>query len=145
MKDQSYSNHKRYYIPHHLIFYPIALALIGMGIYQSVTVESLRGIWLFITALTALVAWLSFMVRQHYGMTVQDRIIFLELRYRYFALTGERFEPIEEQLSKGQLFALRFASDDEFVPLVKRAISEQLSSASIKQSIKSWKADNQRV
>lgn len=145
MKDQSYKSHKRYYIPHHLIFYPIMLALIGAGIYQSTLDGPLRGVWLFLTVLTALIAWLSFMMRQHYGMTVQDRIILLELRYRYFTLTGERFELIEEQLSKGQLFALRFASDAEFVPLLKRAIDEQLSSDAIKRSIKEWKADNQRV
>lgn len=145
MKDQSYKNHKRYYIPHHFIFYPIMLVLIGVGIYQSTLEGPLRGVWLFLTVLTALIAWLSFMMRQHYGMTVQDRIILLELRYRYFTLTGERFELIEEQLSKGQLFALRFASEAEFVPLLKRAMDEQLSSDAIKQSIKHWKADHQRV
>lgn len=145
MKEQSYSNHKRYYIPHHFVFYPIVLALIAFGIYKSRFDEALSSVWIFLTILTAVLAWLSFRVRQHYGMTVQDRIIMLELRYRYFTLTGERFELIEAHLSKGQLFALRFASDDEFVPLTKRAVDEQLSSAAIKQSIKNWKADNQRV
>lgn len=145
MKDQNYSNHKRYYVSHHFIFYPVALALMAVGIYQSTLDESMRGVWLFLTAVVAFVAWLSFMVRQHYGMTVQDRVILLELRYRYFTLTGERFELIEEKLSKGQLFAVRFASDDEFVPLINHAIAEQLSSTAIKQSIKHWKPDHQRV
>jgi hypothetical protein len=145
MKDQNYSNHKQYYIPHHFVFYPTVLALMAFGIYKSSVDEALSSVWMFLTVLVAVVAWLSFMVRQHYGMTVQDRIIFMELRYRYFVMTGERFEAIEAQLSKGQLFALRFASDAEFVPLIKRAIDEQLSGTAIKQSIKQWKADNQRV
>ncbi|ASS50953.1 MAG: hypothetical protein A3D31_04165 [Candidatus Fluviicola riflensis] len=145
MKDQNYNNYKRYYIPHHFIFYPIAIALISIGIYQSTVDESLRWVWLFLSVLTALLAWFSFMTRQHYGMTVQNRIILLEMRYRYFVITGERFELIEEQLSKGQIFALRFASDAEFLPLIQRTLNEQLSSDAIKQSIKQWKADHQRV
>lgn len=145
MKDQSFTNHKRYYIPHHFVFYPIVLALIIFGIYKSRFDEAQSSIWIFLTILVAMIAWLSFMMRQHYGMTVQDRIILLELRYRYFTLTNERFEPIETQLSKAQLFALRFASDDEFVPLINRAIAEKLSSTAIKQSIKHWKPDHQRV
>lgn len=145
MKDQSFTNHKRYYIPHHFVFYPIVLALIAFGIYKSRFDEAQSSIWIFLTILVAMIAWLSFMMRQHYGMTVQDRIILLELRYRYFTLTNERFEPIETQLSKAQLFALRFASDDEFVPLINRAIAEKLSSTAIKQSIKHWKPDHQRV
>src|SRR3989338_1615616 len=94
MKDQNYNNYKRYYIPHHFIFYPIAIALISIGIYQSTVDESLRWVWLFLSVLTALLAWFSFMTRQHYGMTVQNRIILLEMRYRYFVITGERFELI---------------------------------------------------
>ncbi|MES2555401.1 MAG: DUF6526 family protein [Bacteroidota bacterium] len=145
MKDQNYSNYKRYYIPHHLILYPIALALIGIGIYQSTVDESLHLVWVFLSVLTALFAWFSFMTRQHYGMTVQNRIILLEMRYRYFVITGERFELIEEKLSKGQIFALRFASDEELIPLIQRTLNEQLSSDVIKQSIKNWKADHMRV
>lgn len=145
MEEQNYSNHKRYYIPHHFVFYASVLVLTGLGVYQSIADERLRWVWLFLSALTMMVAWLSFMLRQHYAMTVQDRVILLEMRYRYFVLTGERFEPIEEQLSKGQIFALRFAPDEELLPLIQRALDEKLGSDAIKRSITNWKADRMRV
>lgn len=85
------------------------------------------------------------MLRQHYALTLQDRIIKLEIRYRYFSLTGERLELLEEKLSDSQLFALRFAPDEELPNLVNKAISENLSGTQIKKSIQNWRADNQRV
>jgi hypothetical protein len=142
---QHYNHHKRYYTSHHFVFYPIILGMISFCIVYGMKHEEQRVLWIFLAMLVGMLGWLSFMVRQHYGMTLQDRIIFTELRYRYFVLTGERFEPLEAQLQKGQLFALRFAPDEEFVELVKKAIAENLDSDTIKRSIKNWKADNGRV
>jgi hypothetical protein len=69
----------------------------------------------------------------------------MELHYRYFTLTGERLELIEDRLSDSQLFALRFAPDEEFVNLAKRALQENLSGQAIKKSIINWKPDHHRV
>ena len=145
MKIQNYGNHKRYYPAHHFVFYPVLLVLIGFGIFHAYMDPANCALWIFIIALLVMVGWLSFMVRQHYGMTVQDRIIFLELRYRYFVLTGQRFENLEKQLRKGQLFALRFASDEELPALAERAVNENLGSDEIKRAITNWKADWNRV
>jgi hypothetical protein len=49
------------------------------------------------------------MLRQHYALTLQNRIVTPELRYRYLASNRERFEKFENQLNDDQLFALRFA------------------------------------
>jgi len=40
---------------------------------------------------------------------------------------------------------LRFASDEEFVALVDKAVTENLSEYDIKKAIKNWKADNERL
>ncbi len=85
------------------------------------------------------------MLRQHYALTLQDRLVFLEIRYRYFVITGNRFENFEEKLNKSQIFALRFASDEELFSLTNRAVSENLSASAIKKSIQNWRPDNQRV
>ena len=85
------------------------------------------------------------MLRQHYALDNQNRIVRLEMRLRYFQLTGKRFEPLEQQLSFGQIAALRFASDEELLPLTDRTLKENLSAKQIKQSVTNWQGDYMRV
>lgn len=145
MKQQNYSNHIRWYVPHHFIFYPAMLIAMGYCACKIWCAEQNRSIWVMIGLGFAALTWLAYMVRQHYALTVQNRIVLQELRYRYFVTTGKRFEPIEEQLTEGQLFALRFAPDDELPELADRALCDQLSPDAIKKSIKNWKPDHSRV
>lgn len=145
MKPQNYSNHIRWYVPHHFIFYPAMLVAMGYCACNAWCTEEDRSIWVVAGLGFAAITWLAYMVRQHYALTVQNRIVLQELRYRYFVTTGKRFEPIEEQLTEGQLFALRFAPDDELPALVDRVLCDQLSPDAIKKSIKNWKPDNRRV
>ena len=49
------------------------------------------------------------------------------------------------ELKMGQIIALRFAGDAEFLALIQKAISENLSSKQIKEQIKNWKGDYYRV
>jgi len=145
MQQQSYKNHVRWYPPHHFVFYPLMLGLLIFGTYRAYCDEGDRALWIFITILTGVIIWVAFMLRQHYALTLQNRIVTGELRYRYFVVTGNRLEPMEEKLSEGQLFALRFAPDEELAGLTQRAIRENLSPDAIKQSIQNWKADSRRV
>lgn len=143
-KKQSYTNHIRFYPAHHFVFYPLAVLLLIASI-SFIFLREDKLLWGFISVLITLIAWVSFMLRQHYSLTLQNRIIRLEMRYRYFVLTNERFELLEDQLRDSQIFALRFASDDELPGLVKRALKENLSSNRIKRSILMWNPDNNRV
>lgn len=145
MQPQNYSNHSRYYIPHHFIFYPVVLTCAGVSLYQMTCKPENTLIWLAITGLFLLIAALSFMMRQHYALNNQNRIVRLEMYYRYFASTNKRLDTLEQPLTFSQLAALRFASDEEFVGLVERAINEKLSADDIKRSIQHWKADHMRV
>jgi hypothetical protein len=52
---------------------------------------------------------------------------------------------LPEELTMRQIIGLRFASDEEFVDLVDRAIKEKLSENQIKKEIKNWKPDTYRV
>ena len=145
MKKQNLENHIRFYPPHHFVFYPVTLILLGISIYFASTCKDQRAIWIFIAVLIALIIWVAFMLRQHYSLILQNRIVRLELRYRYFALTNQRLESLEKNLDDSQLFALRFAPDEELVDLVQRTISENLSGTQIKKNIKNWKGDYNRV
>jgi hypothetical protein len=144
MKTQSYKNHIRFYLPHHFIYYPIIMAFLSFSIYFALTSDDAI-LWSFMSAAFLVFFVLAFMLRQHYALTLQNRIVRLELRYRYFALTAKRFEDFEEQLNDNQIFALRFAPDDELQELTQRTLTENLSGDEIKKSIKNWKGDYQRV
>ncbi len=145
MKKQDYSNHARYYTPHHFVFYPVMLALFIAAIVLCLSGAGLHMVWMFICFLVIAVTALSFMLRQHYALTLQNRLVLMELRFRYYVVTQQRFEPLEAQLSFGQLAALRFAPDDELPALVQRALTEKLSPSDIKKSVRNWKADHRRV
>lgn len=49
------------------------------------------------------------------------------------------------RLRMGQIVALRFAPDDEFVVLAEKAATEGLSPKEIKQLIQRWKGDYRRI
>jgi len=143
-KKQSYTNHIRFYPAHHFVFYPLATLLLVTSI-AFIFIKEDKLLWSFISILIGLIVWVSFMLRQHYSLILQNRIIRLEMRYRYFVLTNQRFELIENKLRNSQIFALRFASDDELPGLVKKTLEENLSSNRIKRSILMWNPDNNRV
>ena len=80
-----------------------------------------------------------------YALKLQNRIILNEMRNRYFHLTGKTFDEKERELKLGQIIGLRFASDEELLGLMERAIAEKLTAKEIKQQIKNWKGDYIRV
>lgn len=142
---QNYKNHSRYYIPHHYFFYPMIFAGLVVCVSKAFRTTDDFWLWTFLALVFVVVGWLSFMLRQHYAMTLQNRIVVLELKFRYFVLTGKRLDLLEDQLSFGQIAALRFASDAELPALVDRAVLEGLSPDEIKKSIKVWLSDHSRV
>ena len=145
MEKQNYKNHVRYYPPHHFVFYPVLLTLLGFSIYYISRYEEQSLIWTFMTLTLFMIGYVAFMLRQHYALNNQNRIIRLELRFRYYVLTGQRLETYEDVLSEGQLFALRFASDEELPVLVERVLKENTTPDEIKRSIVNWLPDRMRV
>ncbi len=145
MKKQSHSNHKKYYLPHHFIFLPLILFLTGLGIRNAYINPEHRLEWIFFSVLSFCIFYLAVMLRQHYALGNQDRIVRLEFRLRYFEMFGESSKKVEERLSFDQIAALRFTDESEFKLLLDQALSENLTGDQIKRSIKNWKADNMRL
>jgi len=145
MPAQNYSNHRKFYAPHHFIFYPVILIAIIFSVRCSSKYPEQHDLWITIAAAFVVIGWLSFMLRQHYALNNQNRIVRLEMRLRYFILTNKKMDELENKLSFGQIAALRFASDEELLPLIDRTLAENLSPNSIKKSIKNWVADDMRV
>ena len=145
MTKQNLANHIRYYTTHHFIFYPLLLAAVSASVYAYLHHPEQKHIWGAIAAIFIFIGWTSFMLRQHYAIGNQDRIVRLELRFRYYVLTGKRLELIESKLSFRQLAALRFAPDEELPGLVERTLKENLSARQIKKCIVNWLPDHMRV
>ena len=75
-------------------------------------------------------------------MKAQDRAIKAEENMRHFMLTGKL---LDSRITVRQIVGLRFASDEEFVSLAKRAVEENLTEDAIKRAVKNWKSDYYRV
>jgi Family of unknown function (DUF6526) len=150
---QSYSNHTRLVPAFHFVLLPVCLvslilAVINMfssfeaftsGKCSSYSAGCIANALfpLFIALGLTLVT----VCTRNFAKAVQDRTILAEENFRHFRLTGN---VLDSRLSKSQIIALRFASDEEFVALASNAISENLSSEDIKKTIRNWRVDNNR-
>ena len=144
MKKQIYSNHRRYYIPHHFILLPGLAILLTIGIRKSFLDGEHQLVWVLFSTIIFCILYLAIMVRQHYALGNQNRIVRLEFRLRYFEIFGKSADTVEKQLSFSQIAALRFANNNEFTDLIELALNT-VSADEIKRSIKDWKPDHDRV
>ncbi|MFO7721226.1 MAG: DUF6526 family protein [Gillisia sp.] len=142
MKQQNFKNHSKFVIGYHVVTFLAILAFLG---------GSIRNVWkssqdnLYSATLLVLLAFIllfMFFFIRTFALKAQDRAIRAEEKLRYFILTGK---PISNKLTTRQFVGLRFAPDEEFVAMVEKAVTENLSENDIKKSIKNWKADNYRL
>ena len=145
MKTQNYKNHRKFYAPHHFILLPLLMILEVWGIRKIFTDEANQLSWILFSIAVFLIFYLAFMMRQHYALGNQNRIIRLEFKQRYFEIFGERSDEIAEKLNFGQIAALRFAYDEEFKILLQKALEKNFTGDEIKKSITNWKPDFHRV
>ena len=145
MSTQNYQNHIRLYPPTHFFVYPASLLLTIGTAWMTFREADDRLIWGAITLAFFLIMVQAMLGRQHYALNNQNRIVRLEMRLRYYQLTGQRFDPLEQQLSFGQISALRFASDEELPALTQRALKEHLQPDVIKKAIVHWLPDEMRA
>jgi hypothetical protein len=142
MADQNYKNHGRYIILWHII---TGLAVIAVLIGSIVNLIRSSGENLYSASLLVLVSLILGSIFWHarqFALRAQDRAIRAEENLRHFALTGKL---LDSRLGPGQIIALRFASDEEFVALAGKAAEERTTATAIKKSIKNWKADHHRA
>jgi uncharacterized protein DUF6526 len=143
-KVQSYANHGRIVPMYHYVTMGILqLTFIGscVNLYLSwgdhvrLYSASLLVTLSFGTILTALFA-------RSFALRAQDRAIRAEEQLRHYVMTGKLLDP---RLDIRQIIGLRFAANEEFVALAQRAADQKLSPKDIKQAVKNWRADTDRV
>jgi len=144
MAEQNFENHRQLVTGYHYVLTAIvALSIIGAGwnIFRSLQRGEGR-LEAFLGALIVIaIVLLGWYVRV-FALKAQDRAIRAEENLRHFALTGSL---LDSRLRMRQIVGLRFASDEEFPVLAKRAAEEGLSEDDVKKAIRSWRADTYRV
>lgn len=141
---QNYKNHLRLYPLHHFLLVPITTVIFiwtCMNVLQNENTIGEKVLSMLIAVAILLVSWIA----RGYAIKNQDRNIRIEESLRYFVKTGKSFSENEAKLRLSQIIALRFASDEEWLPLMEKAIAENLSPKDIKLAIVNWRADNRRV
>ena len=126
-----------------LILYPMLLAgLIGSCINLSQSCANGNCYAASLIVLLFLCVMLSAYFGRSFALRAQDRAIRAEENMRHFMMTGKA---LPSALTIRQIIGLRFASDEEFLELIKDAIDNNLKEKQIKSKIKNWKADFYRV
>jgi hypothetical protein len=142
MKEQNFNNHSRLLAGWHGFTLVAILALLIGSIVNLCNSANENLYSASLIVLIAAILALFFAFIRIFALKAQDRAIRAEENLRHFALTGKL---LPASLRIGQVIALRFASDDEFVGLAEKAAKDGLSSKEIKQSIQQWRADHYRV
>jgi dolichyl-phosphate-mannose--protein O-mannosyl transferase len=77
-----------------------------------------------------------------FALTVQDRVIRLEMRLRMERLLPPDLRARISEFTVPQLVALRFAGDEELPLLARQVLEEKLNDRkTIKRRVKNWQAD----
>jgi hypothetical protein len=142
MATQSHKNHSRYIPLWHVITPLLILAILGGSIVNLIHADEHSHYSAALICVISIVLILVYWYARWFALRAQDRAIRAEENFRYYVLSGN---PFPKELRMGQIIALRFAPDEEFVQLAKRAVSEQLTTKQIKEAIRNWKGDYHRV
>ncbi|MCX6165566.1 MAG: DUF6526 family protein [Ignavibacteriae bacterium] len=144
MSQQNYSNHKRYVLMYHAVIFPIILILFISSIYYTID-EAIKGVSIkpgLFLLLISFVLLNLFAFARIFSLKAQDRAIRAEENFRHYLLTAK---PLDSKLTIRQIIGLRFASDEEFPELARKAAESGMSEDDIKKAVKNWRADIYRV
>ncbi|OGX88131.1 hypothetical protein BEN47_09695 [Hymenobacter lapidarius] len=142
-------NTVQFYPWHHFVLLPLAFIMAGYAIKHYANVagddDEIARLWFTVAALGVIGLGVLLMLRQHYALQLQDRICRLEVRQRYFEVSGQRFAELEQQLSLAQILSLRLAGDAELPALAQAAAAQKLSPKDIQARITDFQFDSMRV
>src|SRR5258708_10194235 len=123
---QSYKNHTRFLPAFHFFVMPVLLVNL---------VNSIRHLWVQLNlhygfeAVRAAAFLMLALLSRGQAVTVQDRLIGLEMRLRLRGLLPPDLQPGINDLTHQQLVAMRFASDAEMADLVRDVLAGKLATS----------------
>jgi hypothetical protein len=136
---QTYKNHLRWLPAFHFFVLPVLLLNVLNEVRRAWRYPSEGS--LFVVVVAAALFTLAFLSRSQ-AVTVQDRVIRLEMRLRLRQILPPELQTRIHDLTHRQLVALRFASDAELPELVREILDGKLTTAKeIKLRVKNWQGD----
>ena len=141
-KPQNYENHAKFIPVFHYIALPLLLVNFFGALFrvtQETSFYTLNGVGLAISLIVVAV------FTRLFALKAQDRVIRLEEQIRMQTFLPDALKAQVGRLTMGQIVALRFASDEELVDLTQDALDQNTSPNALKQAVKNWRPDYDRV
>ncbi len=147
MTEQSYANHSRLVPGFHFVTFGILAVNLLWSLYRLF--QPYGEVPVFDRILGVLVAGglvlLAYYARI-FPLAVQDRVIRNEMHARLEAVLPPDLRPRIGELRRGQIVALRFASDEELPELTRQILDGKLTKGDeIKRAVRTWRADHLRA
>ena len=140
---QTFKSHTKNVPLFHFVALPILLLNVIWSLVRAATDFSADTAIGIVVAFALLVV--AFFARV-FALGAQDRVIRLEERLRMQHLLPDDLKPRINDFTTNQVIALRFASDAELPDLARKVLDENIGERkAIKQLIKTWRADYQRL
>ena len=140
---QSFQNHTRFVPAFHYFVLPMLVVNFVWHVMQMVRHFDAGSVIGCLTAFALIV--LAFYGRV-FALTVQDRVIRLEMRLRLQQLLSADLRTRILDFTPAQLVALRYASDAELPNLARKVLDEKITDRkAIKQLVKDWQGDYLRA
>ena len=139
-KPQNLQNHVRLVPAYHMFVLPVLFINIGWAIYRLVKFPiSFPTVFGLVLAVALL---LFALYARLFALTVQDRVIRLEMRLRMAELLPPDLRARVPEFTVAQLVSMRFASDAELPALARKVLDDKMSDRkAIKQLVKDWQGD----
>jgi hypothetical protein len=138
-QEQNFKSHVRIVPAFHIVGFLLLLANFLWALYrltQGITGDAVIQLCLAVAVIV------MFGSLRGQILTVQDRVIRMEMRLRLAQVLPIALHPSIVTLTHKQLVALRFASDSELAGLVQQVLAGELTSQKdIKSRVKEWQAD----
>ncbi len=136
---QNFENHTKLVPAFHFVVLPIFAINLVWSLYRIAHVFSAESV---ISLLLAVAFVLLALYSRMFSLTVQDRVIRLEMQLRMQQLLPADLKPRIPEFTVAQLVSLRFASDAELPGLARKVLDEKMNDRkAIKKMIQNWQPD----
>jgi hypothetical protein len=136
---QNFANHRRFVPLYHVVTFGLLAINLIWRLIQIVRYTSWPALFDLLLAFALLGL---FLYTRIFALTVQDRVIRLEMRLRLNEILPADLKARIGELNRDQFISLRFASDAEMADLMREVLTNNITNRDeIKRRIKNWTPD----